>query len=203
MSSIPTIEISDFRLSPRIDQVGIEERVRRFQSRSIKTESKIQGLKLVLSMIDLTTLEGKDTPGKVKQLCYKARHLHDSMPGLPSVAAVCVYPTFVKMAKKETVKVTLVKSLNRRLESHKQCAHGLGSRKINQMKSDIVIFSYWHPFFSLMYSYIAKKIKTKKIYFLIHNAKPHQNFPFQKFLIKYMLQNATHLVKFALLGYGI
>ena len=67
-------------------------------------------------------------------------------------------------------------------------------RKINQMKSDIVIFSYWHPFFALMYSYIAKKIKTKKIYFLIHNAKPHQNFPFQKFLIKYMLQHATHLV---------
>ena len=67
-------------------------------------------------------------------------------------------------------------------------------KKINQMKSDIVIFSYWHPFFSLMYSYIAKKIKTKKIYFLIHNAKPHQNFPFQKFLLKYMLQYATHLV---------
>jgi deoxyribose-phosphate aldolase len=50
-------------------------------------------------MIDLTTLEGKDTPGKVKQLCYKARHLHDAHPGLPSVAAVCVYPTFVALAK--------------------------------------------------------------------------------------------------------
>jgi len=100
MSINQTIELPDFRLSPRIDQVGIEERVGRFKSRSIKTDSKIQGLKLVLSMIDLTTLEGKDTPGKVKQLCYKARHLHDAMPGLPSVAAVCVYPTFVKIAKK-------------------------------------------------------------------------------------------------------
>lgn len=101
MNNKQLIAVPDFRLSPRIDQVGIEERVARFKKRSIKKESKIQGLKLVLSMIDLTTLEGKDTPGKVKQLCYKAKHLHDAMPGLPSVAAVCVYPTFVKMARKE------------------------------------------------------------------------------------------------------
>jgi len=52
-----------------------------------------------LNMIDLTTLEGKDTPGKVRQMCYKAMHLHDAYPGLPTVAAVCVYPTFVKTAK--------------------------------------------------------------------------------------------------------
>lgn len=51
-------------------------------------------------MIDLTTLEGKDTPGKVKQMCFKAMHLHDVHPGLPSVAAVCVYPSMVKIAKK-------------------------------------------------------------------------------------------------------
>lgn len=51
-------------------------------------------------MIDLTTLEGMDTQGKVRQLCYKAQHLHDSIPGLPSVAAVCVYPTLVSTAKK-------------------------------------------------------------------------------------------------------
>jgi deoxyribose-phosphate aldolase len=50
-------------------------------------------------MIDLTTLEGKDTPGKVRQLCYKARHLHEQLEGLPTVAAVCVYPTYVKVAK--------------------------------------------------------------------------------------------------------
>jgi deoxyribose-phosphate aldolase len=50
-------------------------------------------------MIDLTTLEGKDTPGKVRQMCYKAQHLHDSLPGIPSVAAVCVYPSMVGIAK--------------------------------------------------------------------------------------------------------
>jgi len=54
----------------------------------------------VLSMIDLTTLEGKDTPGKVKQLCYKAKHLLDTYEGLPTVAAVCVYPSMVRVAKK-------------------------------------------------------------------------------------------------------
>ncbi len=83
-----------------IDQIGIEERVARLNSRSIKKESKVAGLKLALSMIDLTTLEGKDSEGKVKQLCYKAMHLHDEMPGLPTVAAICVYPTLVRTAKK-------------------------------------------------------------------------------------------------------
>jgi deoxyribose-phosphate aldolase len=91
--------IPDFSLSPRVDQVGVEERASRFTKRSIKNESKIEGLKLVLSMIDLTTLEGKDTPGKVRQLCYKARHLLDTYEGLPTVAAVCVYPSMVRIAK--------------------------------------------------------------------------------------------------------
>src|SRR6266516_6281045 len=94
------IVIPDFRLSPRVDQVGVEERAARFTKRSIKKESKVEGLKLVLSMIDLTTLEGKDTAGKVKQLCYKAKHLHDAYEGLPTVAAVCVYPSMVRIAKK-------------------------------------------------------------------------------------------------------
>ena len=92
--------LPDFILSPRIDQVGAEERAARFTTRSIKKESKLNGLKLVLNMIDLTTLEGKDTVGKVKQLCYKALHLHDAVAGLPTVAAVCVYPAMVKTAKK-------------------------------------------------------------------------------------------------------
>ena len=86
-------------LSPSIDKVGVEERVSRFQKRSIKNTSKKEGLRLVLNMIDLTTLEGKDTPGKVRQMCYKAVHLHDSFPGLPTVAAVCVYPSMVGLAK--------------------------------------------------------------------------------------------------------
>ncbi|MDF2450902.1 MAG: deoxyribose-phosphate aldolase [Bacteroidota bacterium] len=89
----------DFKNSPVIDQVGIEERVARFNTRSIKKGSKVQALKLALNMIDLTTLEGKDTEGKVRQMCYKAIHPHITMPGLPSTAAVCVYPTMVKTAK--------------------------------------------------------------------------------------------------------
>ncbi len=97
----------DFKHSPPIDQVGIEERVTRFNSRSIKKETKIMGLKLALNMIDLTTLEGKDTDGKVKQLCHKALHVSD-IPGLPTVAAICVYPNHVTTAKK-TLKGSLVK----------------------------------------------------------------------------------------------
>jgi deoxyribose-phosphate aldolase len=93
------IAIPDFKLTPTIDKVGVEERVARIQTRSIKDESKVQGMKLVLNMIDLTTLEGKDTPGKVKQMCYKAQHLHDAYPDCPTVAAVCVYPSMVKIAK--------------------------------------------------------------------------------------------------------
>ena len=87
-------------ISPTVDQVGVEERVARFNTRSIKKESKMQGMLLALNMIDLTTLEGKDTAGKVKQMCYKALHLADDIEGLPTVAAVCVYPNHVKTAKK-------------------------------------------------------------------------------------------------------
>ncbi len=89
----------DFKHTPSIDQVGIEERVARFNTRSIKKEAKLSGLKLALNMIDLTTLEGKDTEGKVKQMCFKAMHVSDDLPGLPTVAAVCVYPNHVKTAK--------------------------------------------------------------------------------------------------------
>ncbi|MGG9970285.1 deoxyribose-phosphate aldolase [Ferruginibacter sp. SUN002] len=92
--------LPDFGSSPRIDQVGVEERASRFTKRSIKNETKMNGLLLTLNMIDLTTLEGKDTQGKVKQMCYKAQHLHDAFPGLPTVAAVCVYPSMVATAKK-------------------------------------------------------------------------------------------------------
>ncbi|MGI9232656.1 MAG: deoxyribose-phosphate aldolase [Woeseiaceae bacterium] len=90
----------DLSRVPPVDEVGVNERVARFQSRSIKTSAKIEALHLILSMIDLTTLEGQDTPGKVRQLCQKAIHLHDSLPGLPHVAAVCVYPTMVAIAKR-------------------------------------------------------------------------------------------------------
>ena len=91
--------LPDLSRVPTVDEVGVNERVARFQSRSIKKASKIEALKLILSMIDLTTLEGQDTPGKVRQLCQKAIHLHDAVPGLPHVAAVCVYPTMVGVAR--------------------------------------------------------------------------------------------------------
>src|SRR6185295_17996641 len=91
------LTMPDVSRSPTVDQVGVEERIDRLTKRSIKKASKIQALKLALSMIDLTTLEGADSPGKVKQMCYKAAHLCDSMPGIPRVAAVCVYPTLVRI----------------------------------------------------------------------------------------------------------
>ncbi len=94
------MQIEDIKTVP-VDEVGVEERVARLNKRSIKKESKLQALKLALSMIDLTTLEGKDSPGKVIQLCNKARTPHAALPGLPRVAAVCVYPTMVGIAKKE------------------------------------------------------------------------------------------------------
>ena len=87
-----------FRSVP-IDQMGVMDRIAAITSRSIKNESKDQGLLMALSMIDLTTLEGADTPNKVSQMCYKAMHPHDAMTDLPSVAAVCVYPSLVKVAK--------------------------------------------------------------------------------------------------------
>lgn len=100
------LSVTQFALpahSPSVDQVGVVERASRFTTRSIKKASKMEGLRMVLNMIDLTTLEGMDTDGKVRQLCYKARHLHDSVEGLPTVAAVCVYPNFVATAKQELV----------------------------------------------------------------------------------------------------
>ena len=95
-----TGRMPDLSHVPLVDEVGVKERAARFQTRSIKKASKIEALHMVLSMIDLTTLEGQDTPGKVKQLCQKAIHLHDALPGLPHVAAICVYPTMVGVAKK-------------------------------------------------------------------------------------------------------
>ena len=93
------LENPDFSQAFHIDQVGVLERVNRLNTRSLKKSTKVAGLKLALSMIDLTTLEGKDTEEKVRQMCYKATHLHDTLSGLPNVAAVCVYPPFVKAAK--------------------------------------------------------------------------------------------------------
>lgn len=92
--------VYDFNETIPIDLIGVNERVKRLNSRSIKKESKLAGLKLALSMIDHTTLEGKDSRGKVEQLCTKAKMPYAPMPDLPSVAAVCVYPNMIAYAKK-------------------------------------------------------------------------------------------------------
>jgi deoxyribose-phosphate aldolase len=82
-----------------VDAVGVEERVAKYSTRSIKKSAKLWGLNTAVSMVDLTTLEGKDTPGKVASLCVKARHPHDD-PTIPPVAAVCVYPSLVRHARR-------------------------------------------------------------------------------------------------------
>jgi deoxyribose-phosphate aldolase len=82
-----------------VDQVGVEERAAGFTTRSIKKQSKLWGLRTAVSMVDLTTLEGKDTPGKVASLCQKARQPSDDAT-IPPVAAVCIYPPLVRYARK-------------------------------------------------------------------------------------------------------
>ncbi|MBA2321368.1 MAG: deoxyribose-phosphate aldolase [Deltaproteobacteria bacterium] len=96
----------------RVDNAAIVARCARASKRSIKTETKDRLLRLALSMIDLTTLEGQDTAGKVRALCHKAMRPFPEDPSLPSTAAVCVYPNMVAIAKAElagsTVKVASV-----------------------------------------------------------------------------------------------
>ncbi len=87
--------------TPSVDQVGVEERAAKYEARSIKTDSKVEGLKLIISMLDLTTLEGNDTPGKVRMLCRKARNPLEEREDCPSVGAVCVYPSLVPVAIEE------------------------------------------------------------------------------------------------------
>jgi deoxyribose-phosphate aldolase len=95
-----------------VDQVGADERAAKFTKRSIKNTAKVQGLRMVVAMTDLTTLEGKDSEGKVRQMCAKALHPDPNDPTVPSVAAVCVYPALVRAAKDalegNTVKVASV-----------------------------------------------------------------------------------------------
>lgn len=83
---------------PGVDQVGAEARAAALASRSIKTDSKRWAIDAAIGMIDLTTLEGSDTPGKVKALCAKARRPDPGDPTVPPVAAVCVYPDLVRTA---------------------------------------------------------------------------------------------------------
>jgi deoxyribose-phosphate aldolase len=81
-----------------VDRVGVEERAATLGKRSIKTTAKQQGIRLAVSMVDLTTLEGSDTPGKVAALASKALRPDPSDASVPSVAALCVYPNLVPVA---------------------------------------------------------------------------------------------------------
>jgi deoxyribose-phosphate aldolase len=98
--------------SSSVDSVAVEERAASLAKRSLKKSSKVWGLKLAISMMDLTTLEGKDTPGKVLSLCRKARMPLESEPSIGSCAAVCVYPNLVRTARAalagSTVKIASV-----------------------------------------------------------------------------------------------
>ena len=89
------------RVTP-VDEVGLEARAKTFTTRSIKTTSKRAAIHLAISCIDLTTLEGMDTPGKVAALCRKAVQPDPTSAGVPSVAAVCVYPQLVPVAVQHT-----------------------------------------------------------------------------------------------------
>ena len=97
MSSLP--RPFDTARIPRVDAVGIEERASALGKRSIKKAAKVAGIKLAISMLDLTTLEGKDSEGKVRQLCQKGMRPLPGDPSVPHVAAICVYPNLVAIAK--------------------------------------------------------------------------------------------------------
>src|SRR4051794_19293315 len=86
---------------PGVDQVGAEARTAVLSTRSIKTTAKAWAIDTAISMVDLTTLEGADTAGKVRSLCAKARRPDPERPEVPRVAAVCVYPDLVETAAKE------------------------------------------------------------------------------------------------------
>ena len=97
--------------APTVDKVMVEERAAALGKRSLKKQTKVAGLKLAISMMDLTTLEGKDSAGKVRQMAQKARS-PSADPSVPPCAAVCVYPNLVPVAKRalegSTVKVASV-----------------------------------------------------------------------------------------------
>ncbi|RDI33465.1 deoxyribose-phosphate aldolase [Lentzea flaviverrucosa] len=88
---------------PGVDQVGVEQRAAGLGTRSIKKASKLHAIDLAISMVDLTTLEGADTHGKVRSLAAKARRPDPDRPDVPKVAAVCVYPDMVKTAADDLV----------------------------------------------------------------------------------------------------
>ncbi|GIF06427.1 deoxyribose-phosphate aldolase [Actinoplanes siamensis] len=102
MTATATVGLSDLRAFlhglPGVDKVGVEGRAAALGTRSVKTGSKAKAIDLAIRMVDLTTLEGADTPGKVRALCAKGRRPDPADPGCPPVAAICVYPAMVPVA---------------------------------------------------------------------------------------------------------
>ena len=86
---------------PGVDQVGTEARTASLATRSVKLDAKMRALDMAVRMVDLTTLEGADTPGKVRAMCAKARRPDPADPAVPPVAAVCIYPDLVGVARAE------------------------------------------------------------------------------------------------------
>jgi deoxyribose-phosphate aldolase len=105
---------SDLVENVKVDEVGVLDRVSSLATRSIKRESKLDALEKIVSMCDLTTLEGEDTEGKIIQMSSKAMSPDPNDDNVPSAAAVCVYPALVSTAKKivkdSNVKVASVSS---------------------------------------------------------------------------------------------
>ncbi|MGE9268090.1 MAG: deoxyribose-phosphate aldolase [Verrucomicrobiales bacterium] len=101
MSKLAEVTFPDLTSLPAIDQVGVEERAARFCARSLKKDVKLAALKLAVTMLDVTTLEGADSVGKVRQMCRKAMNPLPGQPEIGPAAAVCVYPSLVAVAAKE------------------------------------------------------------------------------------------------------
>jgi deoxyribose-phosphate aldolase len=96
-ATAPSLDIVE-RIGGTVDAVGAEERAASLAKRSIKKESKLWALDLALRCCDLTTIEGIDSPGKIRQLASKAKRPNPSDPSIPHVAALCVYPRLVRVA---------------------------------------------------------------------------------------------------------
>lgn len=145
-----------------VDQMGINDRIARIRSRSIKTDAKKQGLRMALNMIDLTTLEGADTPNKVRQMCYKAMHPHDAVSDLPATAAVCVYPTLVSTAKTalkgSDVKVAAVATYFPSGQSNLQVKMDETNFAINEGADEIDMVISRGEFLKGNYSYVLEEI---------------------------------------------
>jgi deoxyribose-phosphate aldolase len=109
---LPETALGPLLARAAVDRVGVEERAADLAKRSIKRAAKVTALRLAVAVMDLTTLEGQDTPGKVEALCSKARRPDPADPKVPPVAAVCIYPPLVPVAKRalqgSTVRVASV-----------------------------------------------------------------------------------------------